>query len=86
MAAIDIVRVAGIDQAQAGDVTFVDNPRYIPHLASTRASAVIVADDFAIPAGAPFAVLRSRTPYVDFARAVALFLPLVARRRRASTR
>ena len=73
--AIEIVRVAGIDQAQAGDVTFVDNPRYIPRLASTSASAVIVAEDLAIPAGARFAVLRSRKPYVDFARAVALFLP-----------
>ena len=23
-------RVAGIDQAQPGDITFVDNPRYVP--------------------------------------------------------
>jgi UDP-3-O-[3-hydroxymyristoyl] glucosamine N-acyltransferase len=74
-AAIEIVRVAGIDQAQHGDITFVDNPRYIPHLASTNASAVILAEDLAIPAGAGFAVLRSKKPYVDFARAVALFLP-----------
>jgi UDP-3-O-[3-hydroxymyristoyl] glucosamine N-acyltransferase len=73
--AIEIVRVAGIDQAQGGDITFVDNPRYIPRLASTNASAVIVAEDLAIPAGARFAVLRSAHPYVDFARAVALFLP-----------
>jgi UDP-3-O-[3-hydroxymyristoyl] glucosamine N-acyltransferase len=74
-AAIEIVRVAGIDQAQHGDITFVDNPRYIPHLASTNASAVILAEDLAIPAGTGFAVLRSKKPYVDFARAVALFLP-----------
>ena len=72
---VDIVRVAGIDQAQAGDVTFVDNPRYVPRLASTNASAVIVGEDIAVPAGPRFAVLRSRQPYVDFARAVALFLP-----------
>jgi UDP-3-O-[3-hydroxymyristoyl] glucosamine N-acyltransferase len=74
-AAIEIVRVAGIDQAQHGDITFVDNPRYIPHLASTNASAVILAEDLAIPVGTGFAVLRSTKPYVDFARAVALFLP-----------
>jgi UDP-3-O-[3-hydroxymyristoyl] glucosamine N-acyltransferase len=73
--AVDIVRVAGIDQAQAGDVTFVDNPRYVSHLASTQASAVILSDDIEIPAGARFATLRSKTPYVDFARAVGLFLP-----------
>src|SRR5204863_4717204 len=56
-------------------VTFVDNPRYVPKLATTNASAVILADGIAPPAGARFALLRSRQPYVDFARAVALFLP-----------
>lgn len=74
-ATVDIARIAGIDQAQAGDVTFVDNPRYVPHLATTKASAVIVGDDITVPAGARFGVLRSRQPYVDFARAVALFIP-----------
>jgi UDP-3-O-[3-hydroxymyristoyl] glucosamine N-acyltransferase len=72
---IEITRVAGIEQAQSGDVTFVDNPRYTPHLSTTRASAVIVADDLSVPPNARFAVLRSRHPYVDFARAVTLFLP-----------
>ena len=42
---VEITRVAGIEQAQSGDVTFVDNPRYTPHLSTTRASAVIAADD-----------------------------------------
>ena len=74
----DITRVAGIDQAQTGDVTFVDNPRYVSHLASTNASAVIVAEQLELPASATFAVLRSTKPYVDFARAVALFLPASA--------
>src|SRR3954469_1190045 len=71
----DIARVAAVDQARAGDVAFVDNPRYIPHLGTTNASAVIVGEDIPVPAGARFAVLRSTQPYVDFARAVALFLP-----------
>jgi len=71
----EISRVAGIDQAQPGDITFVDNPRYVPRLAATSASAVIVADDLGVPSGARFAVLRSTQPYVDFARAVTLFLP-----------
>jgi len=71
----DIARVAAIDQAAAGDIAFVDNPRYVPHLSTTKASAVIVGEEIAVPAGARFAVLRSKQPYVDFARAVALFLP-----------
>ena len=70
-----ITKVAGIEQAQQGDVTFVDNPRYVPRLATTNASAVILGDDVPAPVGARFSVLRSKQPYVDFARAVALFLP-----------
>jgi UDP-3-O-[3-hydroxymyristoyl] glucosamine N-acyltransferase len=70
-----ITKVAGIEQAQSGDVTFVDNPRYVPRLADTKASAVIAGEDIVIPSGATFSVLRSKQPYVDFARAVALFLP-----------
>ena len=39
---IEILRVAGIEQAQPGDLTFVANRQYYPLLASTRASAVIL--------------------------------------------
>jgi len=72
---IEIVRVAGIEQAGSGDITFVDNPRYVVHLSSTKASAVILAENLELPATSAFAVLRSRQPYVDFARAVAWFMP-----------
>jgi UDP-3-O-[3-hydroxymyristoyl] glucosamine N-acyltransferase len=72
---IEVTRVAGIEHANAGDVTFVDNPRYVPHLSTTKASAVIVGHDLLVPDDVRFAVLRSTQPYVDFARAVSLFLP-----------
>ena len=69
---IDIVRVAGIQDAQPGDLTFLANPKYESSLAETRASAVILGDQ-ALPA--PCAVLRAADPYLAFARAVALFAP-----------
>ena len=72
---IDIARVAGIEHAQPGDLTFLDNPRYASFLGTTRASAVIVTAGQAIPAGAALGVLRSDHPYLTFARAVALFAP-----------
>jgi UDP-3-O-[3-hydroxymyristoyl] glucosamine N-acyltransferase len=65
------VRVAGITQAQPGDLTFVANARYLPQLASTRASAVILPEASAAPA--PCAVLHTDDPYSTFARAVSLF-------------
>jgi UDP-3-O-[3-hydroxymyristoyl] glucosamine N-acyltransferase len=69
---IDIQRVAGIEQAGPGAITFVANPRYQSLLATTRASAVIVGENS--PA-APCAMLRTRHPYVAFAGAVGLLSP-----------
>ncbi len=69
---IEIVRVAAIDDAAAGDLTFVANPKYLPALTSTRASAVLLRDDVPAPA---IPVLRTADPYLAFARAVGLFAP-----------
>jgi UDP-3-O-[3-hydroxymyristoyl] glucosamine N-acyltransferase len=67
---IDIARLAGLEQAGAGDLSFFANPRYAAALRVTRASAVILGDD-APPA--PCAMLRTPNPYLAFAGAVALF-------------
>ena len=69
---IEIVRVAAIDAAVPGDVTFLANPKYAQALASTRASAVIARPE--VPPG-PCAMLRTDEPYLAFARAVGLFAP-----------
>jgi UDP-3-O-[3-hydroxymyristoyl] glucosamine N-acyltransferase len=68
---IDIVRVASLEQAQQGDLTFLANPRYHSQLIGTRASAVILGRDD--PSPAPCAILRSDHPYRSFAQAVGLF-------------
>jgi UDP-3-O-[3-hydroxymyristoyl] glucosamine N-acyltransferase len=69
---IDIVRVAGIEDAGPGDITFVANPRYEKLLPATKASAVILRRH-APPA--PCATLRAEEPYLAFARAVRVFAP-----------
>jgi UDP-3-O-[3-hydroxymyristoyl] glucosamine N-acyltransferase len=69
---IDIVRVTGIEDAGAGDLTFFTNPRYAADLKRTGASAVIAGEEVA-GAGAPCAVLRAKVPYLALAKAVALF-------------
>ena len=70
---LDVTRVAGIQDAQPGDITFLANPKYEKLLATTRATAVILKED--VPA-APCAMLRARDPYLAFARAVSLFAPV----------
>jgi len=69
---IDITRVATIDNAGPGDITFLANSKYAAELASTRASAVIVGPD---DHGSTAALLRTSNPYLVFARAVGLLNP-----------
>ena len=69
---IEIVRVASLEHAVSGDVTFLANNKYAAALGSTRASAVIVRPDAPAP---PCAALRTDNPYLVFARAVGLFAP-----------
>ncbi|HWY56320.1 MAG TPA: UDP-3-O-(3-hydroxymyristoyl)glucosamine N-acyltransferase [Terriglobales bacterium] len=66
----EITGVAGIEDAGPGQLTFVANPKYAAAARKTQASAVIVAEDF--PALAT-AMLRSKNPYLAFARAIAIF-------------
>jgi UDP-3-O-[3-hydroxymyristoyl] glucosamine N-acyltransferase len=42
----EITGVAGVEQATAGHITFVANPKYVAAAKTTAASAVIVAEDF----------------------------------------
>ena len=67
---IDISRVAAIEDAGPGDITFFANPRYAAELRATRASAVILGEQ---AEAAPCAMLRTKQPYLAFAQAVALF-------------
>ncbi len=66
----EITGLNGIEQAGPGELTFVSNPKYGAAARSTKASAVIVAEDF--PA-VPTAMLRAKDPYLAFARALELF-------------
>lgn len=67
---VEISGVAGIEEASAGQITFVANPKYATAARSTKASAVIVGKDF--PA-IPRALLRHNNPYLAFAHTIELF-------------
>lgn len=67
---IEITRVAAIEDAAAGDLTFFTNPKYASELRKTAASAVILSEK---AEAAPCAMLRVPHPYVAFAKAVGLF-------------
>lgn len=67
---VEIIRVAGIEEAQKGDLTFVANRKYIRHIRTTRASAIILGEDVP-PVSIPS--LRTEDPYLAFAKALEIF-------------
>src|SRR5580658_4655014 len=71
-ASLEITGVAGIGEAQPGELTFLVNRKYRPSLATTRAAAILCGTGEARP---PIAALRSSNPYLDFARAIEIFHP-----------
>jgi len=73
----DVVRVASLEEARSGDVTFVANSKYQSRLERTGASAVILGSHDRITHAAPpgCAVLWTEDPYLAFAQAIRLFHP-----------
>ena len=74
---INIVGVAGIAEAEQGEISFIANPRYASEAAVTKASAVIVSEDWS--ADCPAALIRTRNPDEAFAKVAMLFYTAPAR-------
>ena len=70
---VTIERVASIEDAGPGDLTFLAHPRYRRYLDCCKASAVIVADEHS--AGNSLNLLRVDDPQRAFVRIHALFSP-----------
>jgi len=67
--------VAALDQAGPGDLTFLDNPRYLDAFKATRACAALVAPRYAEAAPLGCAVLAAREPYRAMAMVMARLYP-----------
>jgi UDP-3-O-[3-hydroxymyristoyl] glucosamine N-acyltransferase len=69
----EIIGVCGIEEAGPGQISFVANPKYAAAARTTRATALLVAEDFPGLPRAATAALRVDNPYLAFARAIELF-------------
>jgi len=68
---IEVSGVAGICEAEAGEISFIANPKYAVEAAKTRAAAVIVSEDWTTEC--PVALIRTSNPDAAFAKAAMLF-------------
>ncbi len=70
------VSVAPLQSAGAGEVSFLDNKRYLPQLSATQAGAVILHPDYLARLPAGTAAIVTTEPYLVWARVAALFYPV----------
>lgn len=68
---IEIAAVAGLGEGSEGDISFLSNPKYAAQVESTKASAVIVPNDWDRPAKC--ALVRVENSDQAFAQAAELF-------------
>ncbi len=71
---LEIDSAAGLDLARSGDVTFLANPKYLPQIRTTKASAIFLNDGLAIGRN-DIAILRAKDSYLAYTRAMRLFFP-----------
>ncbi|MFM1813647.1 MAG: hypothetical protein RLZ98_342 [Pseudomonadota bacterium] len=74
-AATRLVNVCPLDTATAGDLTFIDNKKYLPQLSATRAGACIVSPAYAARVPRDTIPLVMARPYEGFAAALWMFYP-----------
>lgn len=75
----EILRVAKIEESGPGDLTFLANPKYLKHVAGTKASAILVSASFDtmhadLPKG--LTVIKVPDPYVAFLQVLKLISPI----------
>ena len=65
---VEILRVAKIEEAGAGDLTFFANPKYEKYIAATKASAILVSTGFdtARTPASRLVFIKVQDPYVAF--------------------
>ena len=75
-ASVVVGRLATLEAATEGDISFFTNRRYKSHLAQTQASAVIIAhDDLPL---CPTSALLLRNPYLGYAKVAEILSPKAA--------
>src|SRR5262252_3715928 len=83
LAAADLARrigdIAPLDRAGPSDLTFLDSPKYVGELATTRAGACLVGQRFEKDVPGRVAALRAREPYRAFVMVARALFPTAQR-------
>lgn len=72
-AEIEINNIAKIEEASAGDITFLANPVYTPFLYTTKASAVLIKKDFILEKPVNTTLIKVDDPYEAISKLLAFY-------------
>lgn len=78
-AGLRIANIAALDRAGPGDLSFIDNVKYVDQLRETRASACLAGVRFEKQTPPHVAVLRAREPYRAFITVARKLFPAMLR-------
>jgi UDP-3-O-[3-hydroxymyristoyl] glucosamine N-acyltransferase len=70
---IKISRLSKIEEGEPGTLSFLSNPKYTPYIYTTRASIVIVNNDFSPDQPISLTMIRVEDAYTAFARLLELY-------------
>ncbi len=74
-----IVGAAPLEAAGEGEISFLDNPKYVKHLADTRAAACLCQERYAARVPEHVAVLKTAEPYQAYSSYMRAAYPSVMR-------
>ncbi|MCL2132076.1 MAG: UDP-3-O-(3-hydroxymyristoyl)glucosamine N-acyltransferase, partial [Lentimicrobiaceae bacterium] len=63
-----ITKFSKIEQGEEGGLSFLANAKYTPYIYTTKATAVLVHNDFVPTQTVPCTLIRLGDPYVAFAK------------------
>tara|TARA_A100001011_G_scaffold142535_1_gene150518 strand:- start:503 stop:1516 length:1014 start_codon:yes stop_codon:yes gene_type:complete len=69
----EVFALSKIEEAAPGSITFIANPKYFPFINTTKASVIIVADDFEISEPLESTLIRVNDPYKAFSELLHLY-------------
>jgi UDP-3-O-[3-hydroxymyristoyl] glucosamine N-acyltransferase len=70
---ITVDRLAKIEEAESGSLSFLANPKYTPYIYETGASIVIVSEDFAPEQPVSSTLIRVKDAYKSFAKLLEVY-------------
>ena len=70
---ISVDRLCKIEEGEEGGLSFLANPKYAHYIYNTKASLVIVANDFVAEQEVNTTLLRVDNPYMAFAKLLSVY-------------